>query len=173
MPGNQGGSNWGTTAADPQKGLMFVVGVNQVALLKLEDVRTRPAGRGGGGGAAAAVQAGMTVFQQNCQLCHGANLQGAAAGVPSLVGVTDRMAEDAMRAVIEAARFRVQVWDDVTVETTPTSPGVAAHSVQRLVMGDRLQTFAEPNHVSTIEHVAGLVVEQRARAAEVGAGIVD
>ena len=38
MPGNQGGSNWGTTAADPQKGMVFVVGVNQVAILKLEDV---------------------------------------------------------------------------------------------------------------------------------------
>ena len=43
MPGNQGGSNWGTTAANPEKGLVFVVGVNQVALLKLEDVTTRTA----------------------------------------------------------------------------------------------------------------------------------
>ena len=41
MPGNQGGSNWGTTAADPQKGMVFVVGVNQVAILKLEDVTKR------------------------------------------------------------------------------------------------------------------------------------
>ncbi len=43
MPGNQGGSNWGTTAADPEKGMVFVVGVNQVAILKLEDVTTRTA----------------------------------------------------------------------------------------------------------------------------------
>ena len=41
MPGNQGGSNWGTTAANPQKGLVFVVNVNQVAILRLEDVKTR------------------------------------------------------------------------------------------------------------------------------------
>ena len=39
MPGNQGGSNWGTTAANPEKGLVFVINVNQVALLKLVDVR--------------------------------------------------------------------------------------------------------------------------------------
>ena len=50
MPGNQGGSNWGTTGANPKKGLVFVVNVNQVALLKLEDVKTRAGGRGGGGG---------------------------------------------------------------------------------------------------------------------------
>ena len=41
MPGNQGGSNWGTTGANPKKGLVYVVNVNQVALLKLEDVKTK------------------------------------------------------------------------------------------------------------------------------------
>ena len=41
MPGNQGGSNWGTAAANPKKGMVYVVNVNQVALLKLEDVKTR------------------------------------------------------------------------------------------------------------------------------------
>ena len=46
MPGNQGGSNWGTTAADPQRGLVFVTNVNQVALLRLNDVKDPPAGQG-------------------------------------------------------------------------------------------------------------------------------
>ena len=59
MPGNQGGSNWGTTAADPEKGMVFVVDVNQVALLKLEDVTKRTDdGRGGGGGGGAAAAGG-------------------------------------------------------------------------------------------------------------------
>jgi quinoprotein glucose dehydrogenase len=101
MPGNQGGSNWATTAADPSRGLVFVVGVNQVAILKLEDVRTRtPTGRGAGG----ALQTGLVAYQQNCQSCHGANLQGAVAGAPSLVGVTDRMGEDAIKAIVTGGR---------------------------------------------------------------------
>ena len=58
MPGNQGGSNFGTTAADPQKGMVFVVNVNQVALLKLEDVTRRAAGRGEGGAYGGAAQQG-------------------------------------------------------------------------------------------------------------------
>src|SRR4029450_1729711 len=97
MPGNQGGSNWGTTAANPQKGLVFVVGVNQVALLRLEDVKTRtlPAGRGGGGGGGgqggAPLQAGFLAYQQYCTACHGANLRGALPGVTDLVGITDRL----------------------------------------------------------------------------------
>ena len=44
MPGNQGGSNWGTTAADPERGLVFVTGVNQVALLVLTDVQVADRG---------------------------------------------------------------------------------------------------------------------------------
>ncbi len=35
MPGNQGGSNWGTTASDPAKGLFFVLSVEEPSYLKL------------------------------------------------------------------------------------------------------------------------------------------
>jgi quinoprotein glucose dehydrogenase len=103
MPGNQGGSNWGTTAAHPQKGMVFVVNVNQVAILKLEDVRTRtPPGRGGG--AVGAVQEGFSAYRQHCQLCHGSDLQGAVPGAASLIGVTDRMGEDAIKAIVTGGR---------------------------------------------------------------------
>lgn len=57
-----------------------------------------------------------------------------------------------MRAIILVAGFRVRAWEDVTGETTPTGPRVADYSIQRLVMGDRLQTFAEPNRRNNDEH---------------------
>jgi quinoprotein glucose dehydrogenase len=103
MPGNQGGANWATTAADPQKGLVFIVNVNQVAILRLEDVTTRtvPEGRGGG----SPLQSGFTAYQQHCSSCHGANLQGGAVpGAASLVGVADRMGEDAIKAIVTGGR---------------------------------------------------------------------
>ena len=59
---------------------------------------------------------------------------------------------DEMRALIEAAGFRVRAWDDVTAEINPTGSPVLPHSIQRLVMGDRLQTFAEPNRRNHDEH---------------------
>jgi quinoprotein glucose dehydrogenase len=113
MPGNQGGSNWGTTAADPEKGMVFVINVNQVALLKLVDVKTY-AGRGGGGGGLA--QTGAAVFTQQCQVCHGADLQGATPGVPSLIGVTNRMGPDAIRAVITGGRGLMRAFPDISAE---------------------------------------------------------
>jgi quinoprotein glucose dehydrogenase len=100
MPGNQGGSNWGTTGANPKKGLVYVVNVNQVALLKLEDVKTRTAGRGGAGAAP-----GAAAYQQYCQACHGVDFQGVPGlNVPSLVGITDRLAEDAIRAIVAGGK---------------------------------------------------------------------
>jgi SAM-dependent methyltransferase len=46
----------------------------------------------------------------------------------------------AMRAVIEAAGFRVRAWEDATEELAAATAGapVPAHSIQRIVMGDAL-----------------------------------
>ena len=50
IPGNNGGANWGSSAVDPIKGLMFIVSKELPMILQL----TLPgAGRGGGGGAGA------------------------------------------------------------------------------------------------------------------------
>jgi len=90
MPGNQGGSNWGTTAADPKKGLVFVVNVNEVAILKLEDVRTRT-GRPG--------TFGTQAYQKYCQACHGSDQPNAPPPfAPTLVDITSRLSEDTIRA---------------------------------------------------------------------------
>jgi quinoprotein glucose dehydrogenase len=96
MPGNQGGSNWGTTAADPDKGLVFVLGIDEVAILKLQNVMDTNLGpRGGGPGGP-----GAATYAQYCSACHGANMQNPLPGVPSLVGVTNRVAEDVIRTNI-------------------------------------------------------------------------
>jgi quinoprotein glucose dehydrogenase len=110
MPGNQGGSNWGTTAANPKKGIVYVVNVNQVAILKLEDVRTRTGGRPGGAGAA-----GAQAYQRHCQACHGADLQGVPGGLaPTLVDVTNRLGEEAIRAAVTGGKGTMQPVSSIT-----------------------------------------------------------
>ncbi len=44
MPGNNGGANWGGTAVDPAKGMLFVVSKDLPAILKLVPDRSAPAG---------------------------------------------------------------------------------------------------------------------------------
>jgi quinoprotein glucose dehydrogenase len=117
MPGNQGGANWGVTAGNPRKGYVFVTGVNQVALLKLENVRTRdgsPAGSGlGTAPAQPAVSGdmltrGQAAFRQHCQACHGADQRGVLPGMPSLLGVTSRLDADAIRAVVQEGQGQMR-----------------------------------------------------------------
>jgi quinoprotein glucose dehydrogenase len=123
MPGNQGGSNWGTTAANPRKGLVFVVNVNEVAILKLEDVRGRT-GRPG--------TFGQQAYQKYCQACHGSDQQGAPpASAPRLVDVTNRMDEDTVRAAVTGGKGTMRPVPGITDAeltavltylTTPRSP---------------------------------------------------
>jgi quinoprotein glucose dehydrogenase len=49
MPGNQGGSNWGSTSADPANGRVYVIGFNVPTIIRLlKPGEVRPArGRGG------------------------------------------------------------------------------------------------------------------------------
>jgi ubiquinone/menaquinone biosynthesis C-methylase UbiE len=47
-----------------------------------------------------------------------------------------------MRALIEAAGFRARAWDDVTAETSGGGAAYTPHSIQYLVMGDRLAAIS-------------------------------
>jgi quinoprotein glucose dehydrogenase len=58
----------------------------------------------GGGGAQSPLQAGFVAYRQHCQVCHGANLEGAVPGSSSLVGVTERLGEDAIKAIVTGGR---------------------------------------------------------------------
>jgi quinoprotein glucose dehydrogenase len=48
---------------------------------------------------------GQSIYQSNCQLCHGANLQGQPiGGIPSLIGVTDRLGHVEFEEVVMGGR---------------------------------------------------------------------
>jgi quinoprotein glucose dehydrogenase len=73
-----------------------VLGIDEVAILKLQNVMdtnlgARGAGPGGPGAAA---------YAQYCSACHGANLQNPLPGIPNLTGVTNRVAEDVIHTIV-------------------------------------------------------------------------
>ena len=45
MPGNQGGSNWGSTAANPTDGSVYVIGFNVPTIIRLLKPGEMRAGR--------------------------------------------------------------------------------------------------------------------------------
>jgi quinoprotein glucose dehydrogenase len=96
MPGNHGGANWGSTAIDPATARVYVVSMDLPAFLKLEPARTE-----GGVPSGTLSQQGHTVYQRNCQMCHGADRAGTPPAVPSLVGVTQAIGPAGVKRMVQ------------------------------------------------------------------------
>ena len=103
IPGSNGGALFGTTSAEPSSGMMYVVGQNNPALIRL--YKPGEGGRGGGGGRGAANPGlpGEAIYQRQCQQCHGENREGAGA-VPSLATLTGRLDAAAIVALVTNGR---------------------------------------------------------------------
>jgi quinoprotein glucose dehydrogenase len=99
MPGNSGGGNWGSAAADPTNGGLFVLSMDLPCLLKLEPQQIRDAAVG-----ETAEQHGHFVFESNCRQCHGAGLQGLPPAIPSLVDLASRMNRQEIEALVRQGR---------------------------------------------------------------------
>jgi quinoprotein glucose dehydrogenase len=103
IPGNQGGSNWGTTAANPAKGLVYVMNLNEPAILKMSSAQPRRGGGGAGRAVAGSAVQGKAIYERDCLGCHGADLRGNG-NYPSLVDITSRLGADTVRSTVSGGR---------------------------------------------------------------------
>ena len=95
MPGNNGGANFGGAAVDPLAGKLYVVSKDLPAMLKLQlNAPTRVQSESSPGGK------GRAVFESNCQLCHGADLNGHPPATPSLANITARLDVDQIQSTV-------------------------------------------------------------------------
>jgi quinoprotein glucose dehydrogenase len=94
LPGFDGGGEWGGAAVDERSGVIFVNGsdVPWIAALKESTHASAPS------------QTGEQIYVANCSACHHADLRGDGGRAPSLVGVTQRITIDQIRAIIERGR---------------------------------------------------------------------
>lgn len=95
MPGNHGGANWGAAAVDPTNGTLYVVSMDIPAVLKLE-----PQPVSGTIKAGTAAQQGHAIYQQSCQLCHGADRKGNPPAIPSLIDITEKLGADGVKRMV-------------------------------------------------------------------------
>jgi quinoprotein glucose dehydrogenase len=120
VPGAVGGANWGNTAANPARGLVYVMSQDFPSFYKLS---TQPfvggaAGQRGGaaGSAAGAGPRGRTVYEQNCVACHGDDHSGSA-GAPTLVGMGARVPYEDFRQLVLAGRGRMPAFPAIDDKT--------------------------------------------------------
>lgn len=94
MPGNNGGANWGSSAADPTNGTIYVGSKDLPAMLKLEPEQELEIPQG-----SLEVQ-GLAVYRAKCQLCHHADMRGQPPAVPSLVNVGAKLNREQVRNMV-------------------------------------------------------------------------
>ncbi len=129
MPGNNGGSNWGTGAIDPSTGTLYIQTKNAPSMLKLE---TKPPKRQMTGSPATQ---GRILYMQNCQACHTPSLAGQPPAIPSLLGVVGRIGAERVKSTVADGAPPMPAFTDLSSKdldslvaylTDPTSAHVPA-----------------------------------------------
>lgn len=97
IPGAVGGANFGNTAADPDKGIMYIASQDYPSVYKLTRKEEK-------GNLLSEEQAGRAkaAYTQNCQSCHGADRAGVVG--PALVSIGARMNLDQFKTTVTAGR---------------------------------------------------------------------
>ncbi|MCM3881468.1 MAG: PQQ-binding-like beta-propeller repeat protein [Vicinamibacterales bacterium] len=107
IPGSNGGAVFGTTAAEPTTGMVYVVGQDNPGLLKL-----LPPGAGRGGQFAAAL-AGQPLFVRECSSCHGEDRAGTNMA-PTLLTLSGRLDAETIKNVMANGRNEMPAFPNLT-----------------------------------------------------------
>ncbi|WP_276368831.1 PQQ-binding-like beta-propeller repeat protein [Chryseolinea sp. H1M3-3] len=100
MPGAVGGANWGNTASNPEKGLVYVLTQDYPSFYKLAlkppPIPARFLARFE---SQQAIVKGKVAYEAFCQTCHGKDLSGTGAA-PSLLGLGPKLNETTIHEVV-------------------------------------------------------------------------
>ncbi len=120
VPGGVGGTNWGNTAADPGKGILYVMNQDFPSFYRLEAIEPVAAPSKSASTVsftATQVRAGENAYKLYCQVCHGGDRSGGNNG-PSLLGLVNHISADELHRIITAGQGRMPPLahiDDTTI----------------------------------------------------------
>jgi quinoprotein glucose dehydrogenase len=87
IPGAVGGASWGSTAANPEKGMVYVRSIDWPSVYGKVEKRDTPRDDESADNGTAAN--GQNIYATNCQACHGADRKGAVG--PQLLDIATRL----------------------------------------------------------------------------------
>jgi quinoprotein glucose dehydrogenase len=118
VPGAVGGTNWGNTAANPRKGMLYLLNQDFPSFYKLQEQRDRNVAGGLGRFGppdAATIKRGETAYHEHCAVCHGKDRAGTPAG-PSLISSGSQIVGPQFRRIITYGNGRMPALPHVTDE---------------------------------------------------------
>jgi quinoprotein glucose dehydrogenase len=113
LPGARGGANWGSTAANPSKGMVYLTTQDWPTIYKLSLDDPFAGRQSGGRGRRAGGDTGKAAYEQHCQSCHGVHGVRSGAGPPALAGAGSRLGFDAFRRVVLSGRAEMPSFPDL------------------------------------------------------------
>jgi quinoprotein glucose dehydrogenase len=115
LPGARGGSNWGTTAADPSRGLVFLTTQDWPTIYKLS-IEDPLGARQNNRRKTSPASPGQDVYDRTCAACHGSNRGAPGNGPPSLGGIDGRFTFDSFRQIVLAGRAEMPAFPNLDNE---------------------------------------------------------
>lgn len=107
LPGAVGGTNWGNTAADPRKGILYLLNQDFPSFYKLQEIKEgSPSGPRLGPPDPERIKRGEAAYQEHCAMCHGADRAGTPAA-PSLLSAGSQIVASQFRRIITYGNGRM------------------------------------------------------------------
>jgi quinoprotein glucose dehydrogenase len=109
VPGAVGGTNWGNTAANPGKGILYLLNQDFPSFYKLKEQRDRNVAGGLGRFGPPdpeAIRRGEAAYREHCAVCHGGDRAGTPAG-PSLIAAGSQIGGPQFRRIITYGNGRM------------------------------------------------------------------
>ena len=100
FPGFDGGAEWGGSAVDPEKAIIYI-NSNDVAWTGALAKNERSAGLG------------LKIYESQCAVCHGDDRAGSPPAFPSLVHVGERMTDPQISGVIHGGMGRMPAFPNL------------------------------------------------------------
>jgi quinoprotein glucose dehydrogenase len=108
LPGGVGGTNWGNTAANPSKGILYVMNQDFPSFYRLEPEVVSSAATNSSPTTFTREQltAGRNAYQLYCQVCHGGDRAGTA-NAPALLNVAGNLGFDELSNIVTRGQGRM------------------------------------------------------------------
>lgn len=128
IPGAVGGASWGSTASNPEKGIVFVRSVDYPSIYGKVSKKTPPNEQERAG--MQRIAGGQNIYTSVCMVCHGADRKGGVG--PELLTLKDRMSFKNFRHLVangkgEMPSFGFLSEEDMETLYTYITTGVSPH----------------------------------------------
>lgn len=133
FPGFDGGAEWGGSAVDSRRGILYV-NSNDIAwtggLIKTDE----------------ALAASAALYQSQCAVCHGVDRKGSPPEFPSLVGIGSRMSHHDIFMVIYQGRGRMPAFPNLTADAAAMLVDYLSHEGEPA--SDKAEVQSKPSSQS-------------------------